>query len=678
MDANVNPAGYGVPVTVTVTIAHPTGLPTGSVELTGLPGDPRVAPVESGQATFTLEDLDPGDYELVATYVPDGPLEASSDDLTLTIVKQISATVLTVDPAGTSAVGAPVSLTATVRDGADVSGPVPTGEVEFRSGSDVVATATIVAGVATADDVTLAGGLHSLTAVYSGDTGFEGSTSAAVAHSVQSGTSVDLTVASTATYGELLELSAEVAAVGGGAPDATGVVQFVATSEALGSSHTIAFATLSGGVATTTMAAPIPVGEYEVVAIFNGDSHHAGAVSDPSALTVSPAATETALVGPAGASTVSGEPAPFTATVTAADTPAPPDGSVTFSVDGDDVATVPVVGGEATFSPTDLVVTGWSFHTVVATFVPVDDSFEGSESDPVAHTVTKGATTVELSAPAASVAGESVTLAADVDPVAPSVADPVGSVTFWADGTSLGSVALTDGSASLTTSDLPMGASDLSATFAVTSELDASTSDDVTHTVGKADTQLQLTATPGSVVHGQDLTLTAAVTVVAPGGGTPTGTITFSDGGTVLGTGSLDAGVATLALTSLPAGTRALTASYAGAARYEGDAGELSLEVAKATPTVTITSPADESESSFGQPVTMTASVVSPTGSTPTGNVAFTWGGNGNVVGQAPVVNGVATLTLSTLTIGRTIITAQYLGDADHNEAYSPSGSDAS
>ena len=200
VDANVNPAGYGVPVTVTVTVAHPTGLPTGSVEAHGPAGRSARRAHRVGQATFTLEDLDPGDYDLVATYVPDGPLEADSDDLSLTIVKQISATVLTVDPAGTSAVGAPVSLSATVHDGADVSGPVPTGEVEFRSGSDVVATATIVAGVATADDVTLAGSLHSLTAVYSGDTGFEGSTSGAVPHSVQSGTSVDLTVAAAATY----------------------------------------------------------------------------------------------------------------------------------------------------------------------------------------------------------------------------------------------------------------------------------------------------------------------------------------------------------------------------------------------------------------------------------------------------------------------------------------------
>ena len=176
-----------------------------------------------------------------------------------------------------------------------------------------------------------------------------------------------------------------------------------------------------------------------------------------------------------------------------------------------------MVAGEATFSPTDLMVTGWGFHTVVATFVAVDDSFEGSASDPVAHTVAKGATTVKLRAPAASVAGESVTLVADVDPVAPSVADPVGSVTFWADGTSLGSVALADGSATLSTSDLPMGASDLSATFAVTSELDTSTSDDVTHTVGRR-TRSSTDGPAGQRRARPDLTLTAAVTVVAPGG----------------------------------------------------------------------------------------------------------------------------------------------------------------
>ena len=56
---------------------------------------------------------------------------------------------------------------------------------------------------------------------------------------------------------------------------------------------------------------------------------------------------------------------------------------------------------------------------------------------------------------------------------------------------------------------------------------------------------------PSPSVFGQAVTLTATVIAVAPGAGTPAGSVTFRDGTTVLGTGTLSSGgVATFTTSS--------------------------------------------------------------------------------------------------------------------------------
>ena len=67
------------------------------------------------------------------------------------------------------------------------------------------------------------------------------------------------------------------------------------------------------------------------------------------------------------------------------------------------------------------------------------------------------------------------------------------------------------------------------------------------------------------------MTFTATVTVVAPGAGTPTGTVTFKDGATTLGTGTLNgAGVATFTTTALAAGSHYITATFSGDGSFNG------------------------------------------------------------------------------------------------------------
>jgi hypothetical protein len=71
-----------------------------------------------------------------------------------------------------------------------------------------------------------------------------------------------------------------------------------------------------------------------------------------------------------------------------------------------------------------------------------------------------------------------------------------------------------------------------------------------------------LSASATSITAGASVTLTAAV---SGAGGTPTGTVTFSDGGTQLGTGTLNSsGQAAYSTSSLAVGTHSLTAAYGG------------------------------------------------------------------------------------------------------------------
>ena len=65
-----------------------------------------------------------------------------------------------------------------------------------------------------------------------------------------------------------------------------------------------------------------------------------------------------------------------------------------------------------------------------------------------------------------------------------------------------------------------------------------------------------MTASPAAPVFGQAVTLDATVSVVSPGTGVPTGTVTFEEGSTTLGTATLIDGVAELSTTPSAAGSR--------------------------------------------------------------------------------------------------------------------------
>jgi parallel beta-helix repeat protein len=171
-----------------------------------------------------------------------------------------------------------------------------------------------------------------------------------------------------------------------------------------------------------------------------------------------------------------------------------------------------------------------------------------------------------------------------------------------------------------------------------------------------------LASSSSPAVLNQPVTLTATVSAMS-GTDVPSGSITFRDGATVLGVGTLVNGVATLIVNGLGVGSHTLTAVYGGDSEFAGsNSAAVSQVITKiSTSTMVLSS---SPTASVNSSVTFTATVSGADGGTPTGFVGFFDGAN--VIGQGTLVDGVATLTTSSLAIGSHTITAVYVDDANY------------
>jgi hypothetical protein len=274
-------------------------------------------------------------------------------------------------------------------------------------------------------------------------------------------------------------------------------------------------------------------------------------------------------------------------------------------------------------------------------------------------------TSVQSSSAAASY-GDAVTLTATVASGNSQAGTPSGTVTFFDNGAAIGTASLdANGQASLTTASLGAGDHAITAGYDGDGNFQGSASDSVALTVSPAATQTVVSSSRATAVFGQAVTFKAVVGVVTPGAGTPTGTVTFMDGATVLGSATVTAGQATLSIAMLAPGTHFITAVFVSAGgNFAGSsAPALSQVIQKAATKITLTGPAKAV--SFGQPVTLKATLaaVAPGAGTPTGTVTFMDGAT--VLGTGTVVNGVATFKTSTLRKGSHTITTIYAGDTD-------------
>jgi hypothetical protein len=318
------------------------------------------------------------------------------------------------------------------------------------------------------------------------------------------------------------------------------------------------------------------------------------------------------------------------------------------------LGTATLNGGVATLTTSALVA---GTDSITATYTG-DSNYLQAASNTVMEIVNQYPATVMLAETSSSTpVASAVSFIATVTGGGPA---PSGTVSFYIKYTPLGTVTLSGGVATLTTSALAVGTDSIIAVYAGDANYLQAASNAVTETIDKITPTVRLVSSTNSTTVSSSVTFTTTVTGAAAA---PTGKVAFYSKSALLGTATLSGGVATLTTSALAAGTDLITAIYAGDANYLKTTSNSVVETINAlTPIVTLVSSAVTSAA--GSPVTFTAKV---TGSTiaPTGTVTYYAGTT--PFGTVKLNGSNAIYTTRTLALGNTLITANYSGDQNYH-----------
>lgn len=418
----------------------------------------------------------------------------------------------------------------------------------------------------------------------------------------------------------------------------------------------------------------LPAGNYTATATYTGEvNDYFDSSSSNVDFTVLPSASDVVLTQ-SNSSTLTGQSTKLTATVTGVFNGVyqdefggfahKPDGAVIFYEDGEVVGPALLdANGVATI---DAVLSdyGHGFGQLFAEYVGSND-FDGDASAVVAHSFSKGNTSIGLSSPTAtSVVGLNYPVTAHVAAVSPASGVPTGSVTFkdTETDTTLGTIAL-DGSGDATIQlGGILGSHSIVATYNGSGGFNVKESSALTHTVVKGDVNNGVSQNKASTVFGEPFNVAAGLTPIAPATAVPTGSITFGDADAPLATVTVVGGQASTSISSLTVGSHVVTADYSGDGAFNPKRATITHVVTKAVTTTSLTA-TGSNPTPLGSPVTYTATVAveSPGAATPTGTVQFF---EGSVpLGSAVPLSG-NTASITTVVGGGThSITAKYNGD---------------
>ncbi len=556
--SSVIPSTFGQSVTFTAAVTSTGGgTPTGTVTFTDGPNVLGVVSLSGGQAALSTSSLGVGSHSIVASYAGDNTHRSSASTALTQTVQMASTTLSLASNINPSAYNQAVTFTATLMP---QFGGSATGTVTFKDGATTLGTAAVSSNLETITVSTLALGTHSITAAYSGDSNFTGSSSGIVSQVVTKASTTTAVASSLnpAFVTQTITYTATVTSQYLGV--VSGSVVFKSGGVSFGS------ATLVNGQASVNVSFSTS-GNRSITATYVGDVNNTGSTSPALKQVVNKFTTSTNLTSSLNPSLV-GQSVTFTATVSSAYGAIPDGDMVTFKDGATTLATVALSGGTATLNTSTLAA---GTHNITVTYAG-DKLFAASVSTPVKQVVNENpsSTTVASSLNPSSF-GQVVTFTATAlagrqsSTSVTTGGSPTGTVTFKSGSAALGTVALTGNTASLSTSALAAGAHVITAIYNGDATFLASTSPGLKQVVSKALTAESLTSSPNPSALGQSVTFTATVSSSA---GVPTGAVTFKKGGTTLGTAALSGGVATFTTSSLPAGSSAITANYGGTPNY--------------------------------------------------------------------------------------------------------------
>ncbi len=459
--------------------------------------------------------------------------------------------------------------------------------------------------------------------------------------------------------GQAVTFTATVAPTAANSTKPTGTVQFQVDGVNYGSA-----VALVNGVATSQATSTLSAGSHAVTAVYSADTNYAASTSPTYTQTVGQVATTsttTALAASVNPAVV-GQNVTLTATVDTGGS-GTAGGTVTFK-DGSNVLGTATLNsaGAAAFTVSSL---GVGTHSLTAAYGG-NSSFSASTSSALSETINRASTATSLASSAGSaVFGQAVTFTATVSAVASGAGIPTGSVTFSDGGSAMGSAALNaSGIATFTIASFAVGSHTITASYGSDGKFVASTSGSLTQSVAQASTTT-VVGGPSSAATGQAVSFTATVSAVAPGTGTPSGSVQFRIDGVNFGNPAplVGGSAGSDSTTTLADGGHTISAVYSADGNFSASSGSRALQVgapalaASATALVSSANP-----STFGQSVTFTATVTSASG-TPTGTVTFSDGGI--TFGTSALnASGVATFSTTAMQVASHSIAASYSGNA--------------
>jgi len=508
LTSSVNPStvGQSVTFTATVTISGGGGVPPAGTVTFFDGANPLGTPTlnGSGVATYTTSTLANGLHQMTAVY--NGNAAAQVQPSTSNVIAQdvqAPSTIAVVSNLNPSNFGASVTFTATVTSTA--TSPA-TGTVNFLDNGVAIGSGTLGGspGKATFTTNTLTVGTHPITVTYAGDNYNTGSTSAPALNQVvqQAATTTTVSAAPTPGIAGLPEtISATVQLASGSAP-LTGTVTFTSGTTTLGSA-----ALNASSVATITPT--LPVGSYQIVATYAGNSNGLGSASAPLPYTVVLATTQTALQVTPSPTALVLSPITFTATVTG--NGVTPTGTVNFLANGQVIGNSTLSAGKATFTDSALAAGTYSM-----TAVYLGDANNATSTSPaVSETVGLIPTTTALGTATTTGPNPQVVLIAAVlnNSAGPT---PTGTVTFYNGATSLGTATVDSTGAATLTPNLVSGVNySIYAVYSGDSEHAPSTSQTIT--VSGTLVAFGVSVTPPKVTMATTQNATVTVTLTSAG-----------------------------------------------------------------------------------------------------------------------------------------------------------------
>ncbi|HEY3161421.1 MAG TPA: Ig-like domain repeat protein, partial [Vicinamibacterales bacterium] len=264
------------------------------------------------------------------------------------------------------------------------------------------------------------------------------------------------------------------------------------------------------------------------------------------------------------------------------------------------------VPGTFVYSPAAATMLPAGTHTLSVTFTPDDAANYTGTSTTRSLTVVKSALTVTANNASKPYGAPLPAFSASTSGFVngESLASLTGSLTFATSATATSAIG--------TYPVMPQGVSSPNYTITFAAG---------TLAIMKASTATSASASPQPVGLNQPVTLTATVSVGAPGAGAMSGDVRFYDGGLLLGTVPLANGSASLTTNGMAAGNHSISATYSGDGSFVTSTGTTTLTVNASAASSSTTVASSLNPANAGQSVTFTATITAA--GTVTGNVQF-------------------------------------------------------